>query len=103
MSSEYILSLPPRTLEDAEPRAKAVLQSVQASMKFVPNMYAVMANSPGLLETYLHGYTLLREESGFTPAEQEAILLTISRDTAVITASPRTASWPTRCPKCRPP
>ncbi|RYU62524.1 carboxymuconolactone decarboxylase family protein [Methylolobus aquaticus] len=80
MSSEYTLSLSPRTLEDAEPRAKAALESVQASLKFVPNMYRVMANAPGLLDTYLHGYALFREGSGFTPAEQEVVFLTISRD-----------------------
>lgn len=54
MSSEFTLPLPPRTLEDAEPRAKTALASVQASMKFIPNMYAVTVKSPGLLETYLH-------------------------------------------------
>lgn len=80
MSSEYTLSLPPRTVDDAEPRAKATLLSVQASLKFVPNMYRAMANAPGLLETYLRGYAVLREESGFTPAEQEVVFLTISRD-----------------------
>lgn len=80
MSSEYQLSLPPQTLETAEPRAKTALESTQASLGFVPNMYAVMANSPGLLESYLHGYVLFRQESGFTPVEQEVVFLTISRE-----------------------
>lgn len=80
MSSEYQLSLPPQTLETAEPRAKAVLESAQAGLGFVPNMYAVMANSPGLLESYQHGYALFRQESGFTPVEQEVVFLSISRE-----------------------
>lgn len=79
MSTEYKLSLSPRTTADAEPRAKSALESAQKSLGFVPNMYAGMANSPGLLDTYLHGYQLFRQESGFTPAEQEVVFLTISR------------------------
>ncbi len=80
MSSEYKLSLTPKTIENAEPRAKAVLESANAKLGFIPNMYAVMVNSPGLLENYLQGYALFREGSGFTPAEQEVIFLTISRE-----------------------
>lgn len=80
MSSEYQLSLPARTLETAAPRAKDALESARAGLGFVPNMYAVMANSPGLLESYLHGYDLFRRESGFTPVEQEVVFLTISRE-----------------------
>ncbi len=41
-------------------------------------MYANMVNSPGLLETYLHGYEIFRKESGFSAVEQEVIFLTIS-------------------------
>jgi hypothetical protein len=36
---------------------------------FIPNMYAGMANSPGLLETYMDGYDRFRKDSGLTPAE----------------------------------
>jgi uncharacterized peroxidase-related enzyme len=46
----------------------------------VPNMYTFMANAPGLLETYMDGYTRFREESGFSPAEQEVVFLAISRE-----------------------
>jgi uncharacterized peroxidase-related enzyme len=42
-------------------------------------MYAGMANSPGLLETYMDGYDRFRKDSGLTPAEQEVVFLTISR------------------------
>lgn len=80
MSSEYKLSLAPQTIESAEPRAKALLESTRSKMGFVPNMYALMVNGPGLLETYQAGYAHFREESGFTMAEQEVIFLTISRE-----------------------
>lgn len=42
-------------------------------------MYRNMANVPGLLDTYLSGYAAFRHGSGFTPAEQETVFLTISR------------------------
>lgn len=45
----------------------------------IPNMYANMANSPGLLATYTDGYNRFRENSGFSSAEQEVVFLTISR------------------------
>ena len=47
-------------------------------MGMIPNMYTRMANSPGAFETYLHGYERFRKDSGFTPAEQEVVLLSIS-------------------------
>jgi AhpD family alkylhydroperoxidase len=39
-----------------------------------------MANSPAMLQTYVHGYSQFREKSGFTSAEQELVFLTISRE-----------------------
>ncbi len=74
----YKLTLAPRTLETAPPDAQALLLGAQAKMGMIPNMYARMANAPGLLDTYLHGYDLFRKHSGFTPAEQEVVLLTSS-------------------------
>lgn len=79
MTAEYKLTLPAKTLENADPQAKAVLEKAKAQVGFIPNMYAGMANSPGLLETYLDGYQRFRKGSGFTPAEQEVVFLTISR------------------------
>ncbi len=37
----------------------------------ISNMYRGMVNLPGYLDTYYHGYALFREQSGFTPTEQE--------------------------------
>ncbi len=78
--TEYRSPLVARTLDTAEGEAAELLASAQKATGMVPNMYGVMANSPGLLATYLDGYRRFRSGSGFTPAEQEAIFLTISRD-----------------------
>lgn len=80
MLSEYQLTLAPKTLDDADAEARAVLEKAKAQVGFIPNMYARMANSPGLLATYLDGYARFRQQSGFTPVEQEVALLTISRE-----------------------
>lgn len=76
--AEYQLSLPPRTDTDEDPAVAAVLATAKAGLGFIPNMYANMANSPALLETYLSGYAAFRRESGLTAAEQEAVFLAIS-------------------------
>lgn len=80
MHAEYKITLPAVNLDQAEPLATARMEDTLAKLGFVPNMYAVMANSPGLLDTYIHGYNRFRELSGFTPVEQEVVLLSISRE-----------------------
>jgi uncharacterized peroxidase-related enzyme len=79
MAADYQLGLAPRTIETAAPEARAALEQVRATASRIPSMYGHMANSPGLLTTYLAGYAAFRGASGFTPAEQETVLLTISR------------------------
>lgn len=75
----YRTSLPYLSAEDASPDADVRLAGVATTMGFVPTMYQAMANSPGLLATYLDGYERFRAGSGFTPAEQEVVFLAISR------------------------
>jgi uncharacterized peroxidase-related enzyme len=58
---------------------KEVLEAARRQTGGIPNMYAAMVNSPALLDTYLHGYKLFRSESSLAPAEQEVVLLVISR------------------------
>ncbi len=77
--TEYRSPLAAQTIDTAEEGAAELLAGAQKATGMVPNMYAVMANSPGLLATYLDGYQRFRSGSGFTTAEQEAIFLTISR------------------------
>lgn len=80
MQAEYKCTMPTLTGSDADSLAAGRLREAKTKLGFVPNMYGVMANSPGLLDTYVHGYDRFRAMSGFTPAEQEVVLLTISRE-----------------------
>lgn len=80
MSANYQIRLASRAMHNAEPRAKANLEIAEKSLGFIPNMYAYMANAPILLDSYLYTYGLFRQESGFTPVEQEVVFLTISRE-----------------------
>lgn len=73
------LDLPAQTPASTSGKARDMLETSQRNLGFVPNMYANMANSPGLLQTYLQGYELFRNESGLSPTEQEVVFLTISR------------------------
>ncbi len=79
MPDTYKIDLPLRTTEDRDEAVSAPLKQAQKTMGMVPNMYAGMANLPGLLATYSFGYDKFRKESGFDPAEQDVILLTVSR------------------------
>jgi AhpD family alkylhydroperoxidase len=77
--SKYRTSLNAVTLDSADAYEAVVLERGQKGIGFIPNMYANMANSPGLLETYMDGYERFRKYSGFTATEQEVVFLTISR------------------------
>lgn len=79
MLSEYKTKLSFKTIANAETEAKALLETTHKKLGFVPNMYYAMANSPGLLNTYMQGYAALREKSGFSSIEQEVIFLAISQ------------------------
>lgn len=77
-SAAIIQSLPPVTLASASPEQQQLLGGALKQIGFVPNMYANMVHAPALLSTYLHGYKQFRAESGFSPTEQEVVLLAIS-------------------------
>jgi len=66
-------------VESAPAGSKEILQASLVQLGRIPNMYAFMANSPGLLKTYRLGYDAFRSESGFNKTEQEVVLLAISR------------------------
>ena len=76
--SNFKVQLKAIEVASADERTKPILEAVIKKNGAVPNMYANMINSPGLLETYLHGYDAFRKESGFTPVEQEVVFLTLS-------------------------
>lgn len=79
MTREPLLDMSPTTLDVAEGDAKALLSGAKDRLGFLPNMYTYMANLPGILAGYLSTYDDFRKTSGFTPAEQETVFLTISR------------------------
>ena len=79
MQSEYKITLPAIDSDLGDPLALSHLEEAEIRLGFVPNMYRVMANSPGLLDTYINGYNRFRELSGFSSAEQEVVFLTVSR------------------------
>jgi len=76
----YKMQLAARTIDDAPDGARQILEGAKARMGMVPNMYGRMANLGGLLTTYAHGYEAFRGQAGFTPPEQEVVLLVISRE-----------------------
>ena len=53
MTAETKLTLPAQTLETAPGPGRKALEKAKAQVGFIPNMYANMVNSPGLLDTYL--------------------------------------------------
>lgn len=76
----FRMTLPPQTIESAAPAARPILEAAKARTGMVPNMYARMANLPALLSTYVQAQESFRTQAGFTPPEQEVVLLTISRE-----------------------
>lgn len=80
MLAQYRLNLSPLNPTTASPNASALLVRAEENYGFIPNMFAYMANSPGLFATYVQGHDQFRRNSGFTPAEQEVVFLTISAE-----------------------
>lgn len=80
MAHQRQLQLPAHGLDSENKKAREILAAAQQKLGFIPNMYAYMANAPHMLENYMHGYDKFRSDSGFAPAEQEVVLLTISRE-----------------------
>jgi uncharacterized peroxidase-related enzyme len=78
MTAEFRVETAPVSDDQAQGKAKELLDGARAKLGFVPNMYRGMAVNPGLLATYLHGYAQFRESGNFTPPEQEVVFLTVS-------------------------
>lgn len=76
----YEIGLKPVELENANEEQKQILERAKKANGMIPNMYKNMVNLPGLQDTYDLGYKHFRQQSGFTPAEQEVVFLTLSLD-----------------------
>lgn len=74
----YKIGLKPVEIEDANKEQKEILEKAKKANGMIPNMYKNMVNLPALQNMYDDGYHKFREESEFTPAEQEVVFLTIS-------------------------
>jgi uncharacterized peroxidase-related enzyme len=80
MPTTFKARLPLRSDTDPDAAVAEPLRRAREQMGMVPNMYAAMANLPALLDAYQHGNRLFRSQAGFTAAEQEVLLLAISRE-----------------------
>ena len=72
------MKLPIHTIADAPDPAKPLLEAAKKKYNFVPNILAVMANEPPLLEAYM-SLSSLFERSSLTPIERQLVLLTVSQ------------------------
>lgn len=68
----------PIEINDAKEPAKGILEATKSKMGAVPNMFKMMANNPSLLDAYTKADETFRTNSGFTPQEQEVILLSVA-------------------------
>ena len=66
------------TLESAPDKAKEMLEQSKSGAGFIPNMHAIMAESPVLLKAYKEMGKLFSQTS-FTPVEREIIEMTINQ------------------------
>lgn len=78
MTNHYQMKASLKEKEDVDGKTKEIFEQSEKEFKMIPNLYKAMANAPEILQTYTQGYQNFREHSGFTPAEQEVILLVIS-------------------------
>jgi uncharacterized peroxidase-related enzyme len=67
----------PLTIANAPEASKPVLESIQKSFGFIPNLMANFANNPTVLQGYL-ALDAIYEKGSFTPRERQLILLAAS-------------------------
>jgi len=79
-TKRYRTSLTEVSVVNANEDQSLILKEVLKHMSFIPNLHKNMVNQPILLDTYLHGYKLFKQQSPFTPQEQEVIMIILSRE-----------------------
>ena len=75
--STQIALFTPVGVETAPEKSRPLLEKVQKSFKFVPNLFGVFANSPVLLEGYL-GLEGVFEKGSLSAVERQIVLLSAS-------------------------
>lgn len=78
MSDLYQMKAKLKSPSEVDEWGHTLFERSQQEIKMIPNMYQAMANAPELLQSYMDSYQSFRAHSGFSPAEQEVILLVIS-------------------------
>ena len=67
----------PLSVETAPEKCRPILEYVQKSFKFIPNLFGVFANSPTLLEGYV-GLEKAFDKGSLSAVERQIILLSAS-------------------------
>jgi len=67
----------PVGVEAAPEKSRPLLEKIQKSFKFIPNLFGVFANSPVLLEGYL-GLEGAFEKGSLSAVERQIVLLSVS-------------------------
>jgi uncharacterized peroxidase-related enzyme len=75
--NQQISLLPPVTVDTAPEQSRPILQNVQKSFKFIPNLFGVFANSPTMLEGYV-GLEKVFSAGTLSPVERQIVLLSAS-------------------------
>jgi uncharacterized peroxidase-related enzyme len=92
LGEDEMSRLPAVQTEAATGKAKQLLEAVEAKLKITPNMTRVMANSPAVLEAYLHFSgalaagaldAKLREQLALEVGEQNSCQYCVSAHTAI--------------------
>lgn len=60
------------------PLSQELFDKTQKGLGFVPNMYKTMGANPALLDAYTYSYNTFRNNSGFSPVEQEVVFLSVA-------------------------
>lgn len=77
-TKRYKSTLPQVNPENGNDAQRALLQNANKRHGKIANMFRNMVNSPGLMETYAISYDIFRNNSGFSPVEQEVVFLTLT-------------------------
>jgi len=73
--NEQKMELNFQTVESASKISSDILDATIKGLGFAPNLYALMANNPALLDAYTYAYATFRENGGLSPVEQEVVFI----------------------------
>lgn len=78
----------PLTIATAPDSSRPILENIKKANGFVPNLMAIFANNPTVLQGYL-ALDGVYETGSFTPRERQLILLAASVENHAIIIAPR--------------